>query len=292
MSEKLKRPSIRAFLIALFLGFGTWWGIVALSGGANVNILPGVEWDFERTGQLGDSFGILSAFMGSLAAFFTFQALMDEREANRKLLHREEQKDIEAAQAASQAAAREEERSRIASIDLSEARLFRMLELRLSIVNSMSLSGSGGHDYIGQHAIDEHFWNLKQHCGEPPDPEKISRYLSSRRKGLGHYFRFTYHILLDIKEGALSYDDYRYGRLLRAQMSENEMALVAVNCAYGEGRDKFADLAAHFTFFHNLSESNIHHFDLRKILPDSCFDRPLTLKAPLHLPEHDDTGRG
>lgn len=56
-----------------------WVAIVVFSGtGWNPS---GYRWDFTNTAQLGDSFGVLSALMASIAAYFafaTYNTTMDE----------------------------------------------------------------------------------------------------------------------------------------------------------------------------------------------------------------------
>ncbi|OYW35098.1 MAG: hypothetical protein B7Z42_15690, partial [Brevundimonas sp. 12-68-7] len=61
---------------------------------------------------------------------------------------------------------------------------------------------------------------------------------SSHRNDLGHYFRFTYHIIKFARDN-FGPDAYEYVRLLRAQLSNAEITLIALNCAHGEGREKF-----------------------------------------------------
>lgn len=49
-----------------------------------------LAWDFTGTGVFGDSFGLLSAGMASLAALFTLQTLRDSRKENSELRERED----------------------------------------------------------------------------------------------------------------------------------------------------------------------------------------------------------
>jgi hypothetical protein len=68
---------------------------------------------------------------------------------------------------------------------------------------------------------------------------------------LGHYFRTIHHICRLIDERCPGDKQY-YARILRAQLSNEEICLLAYNCIVGEGRLKFARLAISFSLFHNL----------------------------------------
>ncbi len=68
---------------------------------------------------------------------------------------------------------------------------------------------------------------------------------------LGHYFRTLHHLFRLIDERCLADKDF-YARILRAQLSDEELCLIAYNCIVGEGRFKFKHLAVRFSLFHNL----------------------------------------
>lgn len=70
-------------LVVVGLVFG-FWAFVVGGSAAGWNWFH-VDWDYERTGQLGDSFGVVSAVMTSLAAMFTYITMRDERDSNQRL---------------------------------------------------------------------------------------------------------------------------------------------------------------------------------------------------------------
>lgn len=68
---------------------------------------------------------------------------------------------------------------------------------------------------------------------------------------LGHYFRTIHHLYRLIDERCPG-DKLYYSRVLRAQLSNEEVCLLSYNCIVGEGRFKFRALAVKFSLFHNL----------------------------------------
>ncbi|WP_165799230.1 putative phage abortive infection protein [Caulobacter zeae] len=265
------KPSIFWFLVMLLAVFVAWWGLVAL-GATGLNIWPGKEWNFERTGQLGDSFGILSAFMTTLAAFFTYRTLVEEREAYRLQQQRDNRLDRIAKASAERLHKRERQQDEAASLSAAEARFFRMLDLRLAILGEMVFY-EDGKPLMGRNAINAMFRTVNTSFdinSSIIEKEKLANrftYVSA------HYHRFTYHIIKDLVDGPLQADAYRYARILRAQLSESELAMIAFTCAYGDGRGRFADFAREFAFFHNLSAKTIKDFGLREALGDAAFER-------------------
>lgn len=77
---------------------------------------------------------------------------------------------------------------------------------------------------------------------------------------LGHYFRTLYHIMRLIDK--CPHDKMYYARIIRAQLSNDELCLLAYNCVVGEGRYKFKDLAVRYSLFHNLHQPRSDEFAL------------------------------
>ncbi len=85
----------------------------------------------------------------------------------------------------------------------------------------------------------------------------------------GHYFRNLYRIIKIIDETDFFYDSnkvnedeifkikYRYATILRAQISDYELAWVFYNCLSENGREKFKPLIEKYSFFNNLPEELI-----------------------------------
>lgn len=108
------------------------------------------------------------------------------------------------------------------------------------------------------------------------------RYLhmyENNRNDLGHYFRFTYHIV-KFANDSFGSAAYKYVRLLRAQLSNAELVLIALNCAHGEGADKFARWVERYSLLHNIDESDRKTFELDQYFAPKAFDSKGSLKRP------------
>ena len=74
---------------------------------------------------------------------------------------------------------------------------------------------------------------------------------------LGHYFRTLYHTFKYIHESAMP-DKRKYTSLVRAQLSQDELALLYYNCISEHG-DRFEDLAIEYGLFNNLDLDYLLH---------------------------------
>ena len=232
--------------IAVAVFFGAWSIVVWRSGlGWNPS---GESWDFETTGQLGDSFGVVGALMGSTAALFAMLTYIESRSQNEGLTRREIKR-------------------------VNEEHFFRLLDARLSIVAGTSV-GPAGKLKVGQEAFESMAKSFTgRWAGFSPSEAGVhyaSKY-DSRKGELGHYFRTTYHILKFADE-RFGTEAYQYARLLRAQWSNNEQILIALNCAFGEGVSKFKPLLEKYAMLHNLHPKDIERMNLRASFAPSAFE--------------------
>lgn len=253
----LKRPPAGYVIIA----FGVWWVFVGLSG---KGIGLGQTWDFSATAQLGDSFGIVSALMTSMAAIFTYQTLVDTRRqteaAERNSALQKEEADrirAEAAEDRQEAARRNQLRDEVEFKRDTERTFFGLLDLRLRLLADIQ-TGHAEFTKSGTDAIAELTSRIssKTYNQKPDDHE--NNYVNMYRKNvndLGHYLRFTYHIV-KFSEENFKKDSYIYVRLLRAQLSNSELILIAMNCAHGEGKEKFLKFVEKYSLLHNINFSD------------------------------------
>jgi len=105
---------------AVLAGLSLAWLIGVLASGSGYNPL-GVDWNFERTSQFGDSFGGFSALMAGSAAVFSYLAFTATRDENTRLRNRDAERDIA---------------DRLRDSELS---FFRLCELRQKIVADMAI---------------------------------------------------------------------------------------------------------------------------------------------------------
>lgn len=121
------------FLIVLAAIFFAIYWLAVLAGGAGWNP-SGISWDFERSGQFGDSFGPLGAVMSSVAAISALLAYWAQREELDRL------KD-----------AAEDERKRVLKRDFEDI-FFRLLTMLRDVVKGIDVKKSGG-DLYGSDAM-------------------------------------------------------------------------------------------------------------------------------------------
>jgi hypothetical protein len=89
---------------------------------------------------------------------------------------------------------------------------------------------------------------------------------------LNHYFRFMYHMVNYVDTSKMQ-DKYFYVRILRSNLSESELILLALNCAYGEGREKFKKLVEKYALLHNLSRDACVRLKLFPLFEHTAFNR-------------------
>jgi hypothetical protein len=264
--------------IAVAVAFLGWWLAVV---GSALGIGVQANWDFSTTGQLGDSFGILSALMASLAALFTFQTLRDAQRDRAEALEKAELAKREAERDREEFEEREARRHAAEQRRDAEGTFFRLMELRVRLLGDLRVKL--GQDYkIGTDAVEEIVRRINPGAYDEPNnfdyQKSYSRVFSDFENDLGHYFRFTYHTIRFAKE-RFSVSAYQYVRLLRAQLSSSETSLIALNCCFGEGRGKFSDLVEHYSLLHNISRHDRKVYNLDEFFSPRAFDPDVTLAS-------------
>jgi hypothetical protein len=259
--------------------FLLWWLFVIASGGGLRILGP---WDFSVTGQLGDSFGILSSLMASFAAIFTYQTLTETR--RQAELAEEESAEARAATTRAEMRAKtekfdsdrrlEEQRSRDLHRD-NEQTFFKLIELRNRVLSELRVGKS---DIRGSDAAAYFVGQIRDYGAI--DSVAYRNVYNDNENDLGHYFRTTYHVVRFADERFNNDDAYFYIRLLRAQLSNAELTLIALNCRYGEGREKFGPLVVKYALLHNVSRNDRNRFKLDDYFGERAFDPEKAVDAP------------
>lgn len=242
---KLHAEAIRAVIAISVL----WFLFVVATG--LLQMRNGGDPSFLVTGQFGDSFGFIGSLMASTAAYFAYRTYQAQSEETRIL--RAERKEAAKLRA--------------------EPSFLNLLERRYDAINqvvyepgSTAFEGQGGVDKIAE--MVEYYHTS---FGQPVLESYKNRIKDARN--YQHLFRFIYHIVRyaerhfdnasddnrTITRGDLS---YQYVRLLRSQLSESELFLLALNVLTPEG-DGAKRLYERYALFHNLSPK-------RQALVQSC----------------------
>lgn len=221
----------------------------------------GSPWDSELLAQLGDTFGALNALFSALAfiaVLFTLKQQRDDLNRQQKQIFRAE---------------RDQHVQRFEQTFYELLRLLREarsdVEFRYS--REYQLDGSPseqkpservkGTEAFKRARAEMQFWisRADQEAGEVSSDDAARIYLqhvhSRYENTLAPYYRLLYTLLLRIKEDPVltQAQKYRYGNLLRSQLTSHEVALSCYN-----------GLAAISGSFKNL----IIEFRLAKYLPD------------------------
>jgi hypothetical protein len=153
---------------------------------------------------------------------------------------------------------------------------FQMLQLHNDMVSSIDsdivlkvdIQSSGGAASIyreklgkGRESFHVMYKSMKQKHWDKRNTEISQRYLDqiympifkSCQSVLGHYFRYLYNIFQFIDNAGI--DNKKklfYGKLVRAQLSNHELAVLYYNCLSHLGNQKFKPLAEEYRLFKNL----------------------------------------
>lgn len=255
MNEEKSNCIDKLILLALPCGIIVWGIIVIYFGKANNN--SNNAWNFSQTGQFGDSFGVIGAIMATAAAFFTFRTLKDERIENRRMREQDADRAVN-------------DKKRVA-----EETYFQLLNLRNSILERIQWKPypNTGSELHGNTAIRYMVNTMKPEILESSNKtKKYEEYWNKFEGELGHYVRFIYHIVkFADEEFPNDCDSYKYVRLLRAQLSNAELELIALNSMFGEGDPSMKEFIEKFSLLHNLPKSTIQEMSLTPKYDNKAF---------------------
>ena len=243
----------------------------------------------EQRGQWGDFFG---GTLNPLLTFLTFVGLLftiflQQRELNLSrdelALTREELKrSSDALESQNESLVQQR----------FETTLFNMISLLNEIINSMDVKYPGSDtSYHGRDCFkffesklndfyDYRSWNddpvYEPGFGNddmieyPHDDERIMesyKLLYNRfNSDLGHYFRVLYNIFKFINQS--SYKNPIYGKILRAQLSNQELLIIFYNCSSEYGRN-FREPSSVFALFDNLNRADLIRPEHLSLVPEA-----------------------
>lgn len=196
---------------------------------------------FSSSGQFGDSFGPLAALMSSFAAAGAITALSFQQVESSKRAF--------------------------------ESNFFSLLSHFTTIISEIDiqeyrtvLSETGeeidelNREFRGRDALRVMLDELRTEIDYATFPRKrdiegsYETFYARWNDDLGHYFRSLYHIFRLINDNCPS-DKMFYVRIARAHLSNSELFLLGYNLMFGEGKEKFLQLACQFCLLHNIDFS-------------------------------------
>jgi len=257
-------------------------GVVALIFFLVVTFEIGANYLFEsKLGTTGDYFGgILNPIFGLLSLFALLATIKIQTE---ELSHSRQELQLTREELVKSTKAQEEQSNSI-KIQNFENTFFNMMDVHRAIIDDIrlkkfeapyfggvfdkkaNLNFLGQNIYIelenkdteGKDAIKQLLLILKAYMSKTTS--KYDRFHDYSEDTIGHYFGFTYQILLFIKEakdsGQIS-NPFKYANLFRSQFSKTELSLLAYHCLGSIGSRRFKGLVEEFEFFEHLPFKSI-----------------------------------
>lgn len=216
--------------------------------------------EFSEMGVFGDSYGALNtlfsalAFTGIIASIYFQQEELKTTRAEIKA-SREEMKS-QGEQFAQQTKAMKKQ--------VFETSFFNMVELHNNI--SMSINSNQGYNFkiifdsLVAHASvfddyeisDADGWYYKK------IKSAYDGFMADNYSTLGHYFRYLYQVVKFVDKADIGKEHrVRYANIIRAQLSNYELALVFVNCLCYERSGKFKALMEKYSFFEHVYDADL-----------------------------------
>jgi hypothetical protein len=271
---KIDKKSIIGFavLLIVFWGIGIWFPNVYVE-------YKGVDDNVYSAGEFGDQFGGLNALNSGLAFIAVVVTFMWQYSAQKKQqIENNFFKMLEFHRA---------NYEKLHSLVLNERQI---LSFNLIGVKVYSRKHSD-HEYryldfinlmITQRTKDGAFFEVfSNHLEEAEDKYKqkklkvIKQKLLEDKPILGHYFRHVYHIVkyIDDKKELTNDEKKIYGDILRAQLSDIEMALLFYNSLTEQGK-KMREYIIKYRLIHNIDykEYNLNLFMSELEIDESYFE--------------------
>lgn len=251
--RKIKLDGAMWFIGAIFLG---WTVILVALTSADLFLpagwrLPTGPLDFGKTGTFGDSFGVISALMASVAGYFAYRT------------YRSSQAELADARKRS-----------------GEPTFLNLLERRFTLIGHVARGHLKGVD-----AVDNICSQVRMAVKGGADPAQMFRDYTRDARGLRNLFRYTYHVIR-FAEGLFGFDPaakgaekrkngaYPYVRLLRAQLSDDDLMLIALNALHDPDGAEFKVLLDRYGLLDNMKEDDRTLLKLKEAFTGDEFGVP------------------
>ena len=220
-----------------------------------------------RWGEFGDFLGgtlnPLFGFFGLFALLLTISLQSKELKLSRKEL----KNSVDALDA----------QNRTLVIQNFENSFFQMLKLHNDIVNEFDLqhtNNPSGRDCFP--IFLEKLHRLRSHFSKSiDDPEELlniayCRFYEQHQVDLAHYFRYLYNIFKFIDSSQIENKKF-YSNLVRAQLSNHELALLFYNCISIHGKEKFHPYLIQYSVLKHLPTTLLFSPDDKNFYHDSAY---------------------
>lgn len=161
-----------------------------------------------------------------------------------------------------------------------ENTFFQMLEIHNQIVNAIDLTSEQGKITKGRDCFNVFYTRFNKiyrenkeksngrHTEESVVNLAYQLFWKEHQTELGHYFRYLYNVIRFVKESQRANGPYL--RLIRAQLSDQELLLLFYNCISNNGGN-FTSLAEEFALLDNIPKVRLLHKKHEGMLNPSAF---------------------
>lgn len=177
----------------------------------------------------------------------------------------------------------QEDQAALIQKQIFDSTFFETLKLHNEIVNSIDIYNSeNGMRTVGRDCFRVYYTRLTKIYRDKRPKTANSRaaivvsyatFWKDAQLDLGHYFRFLYRFFKFIEDH--DEEDKYYVKLLRSQLSDQELLLLYYNCISEQG-SKFQRLAAKYQLFDNMPTVRLLDGDHIVFMPKEAFgDNPM-----------------
>lgn len=262
MSQQVKEnqsASIKRWAIGLISGA---IALVAFYAGIILYFTwPVTEFSVAQSGVFGDSFGLLTSLFSGLAFSGLIVTILLQREDLN--LQRQELS----------------ETRKEMKFQNFETTFFQMLRLHNDILASIDLlkvRTGRTTETTGRDCFNTFYKRLKDTFNLQNETKRAQpialitcsyrAFWQDHRQDLGHYYRYLYRIFKYVDESSIPSDEKQlYASIIRAQLSDMEIALLFYNCLSEFGSEKFKPLVEKYALLDNLQEDLLFEKDHRNL---------------------------
>ncbi|MDR7153288.1 hypothetical protein J2W40_000082 [Sphingobium xenophagum] len=253
----MHRWIVAVLILAVWMG----WALLIVIAPENISIFHDEsDKNYSSLGAFGDSFGVIASLMTTVGAVGIYMTFVADRDA-RKIQQFE--------QNFFTLVGNFESITRTINVPLQKKDKERKFSQKYHKLNR-SAQFKTVKNFDGRSALSVILYLIRNEI-QPDGYKDIKIVAKAYAKcfdkyvhHLGHYFRTLYQIYKLIDEKCPENKEY-YARIIRAQLSNNELCLLAYNCIVGEGRLKFRNYAEEYAVFHNIHQEGLDDYEKEEI---------------------------
>lgn len=161
-----------------------------------------------------------------------------------------------------------------------ENTFFQLLRLLTDLTESIDLRHQGSVTKKGKDTFVVFTRRIKKYFidgrdAQHPPIENYERFYESHNRELGHYFRTFYNIIKYVDNSEIDNKKF-YTNIVRAQLSDSEVAIMFYNGLSKHGTTKLKPLIEKYSLLKNLNDADVFSSDLKGKYASSAFGKKLS----------------